>query len=906
MPKIIGLFMALMLCAFVSAFAGDLYLLKIDSFEQLNAARRLIPNAYGTLDGRFLVDLEPDRAEQLRSAGLAVEYIAPGFDPGGFAVAVPLSPEGFEGKAFPNSVYSCESGTIIRGTTDQFNTVRNQGFTIKSLIDRETPLFYYPSQALLRNLRDVPSDTLADLIEQDSLYAYDTRLEDFRTRYIYTDSVIEARDWLVQKFESFGYTDVGYETFTYNGWPCYNVVCVKPGTAEPDKVIVIGGHYDSINSESDPNEFAPGADDNGSGTAATLELARIFSMVDTKKTIIFVAFSAEEVGLIGSGVMASNLYYSDTDVEFMLNFDMVAYTDDSDPDVTLFSGPFQGYAQAMMDSYDRLGELYPVYAGSAGNSDHASFADFGYHVAYIQEGDFNNPGWHTNIDVSTRLDFPYFAKLLRGAAAGIGFVDNAAATTNIEDIYDVGDGQSLRVVWTNCSPDYTYEVIYGPSPGYYPDTVPVPQGQCYYDVTGLTTGQNYYFGVVGINPDGYGPITIDEESEMPLVAPRAPADVSAEPDSAMVILSWDANIELDLDHYQIYRRISPDGDWTIIENNYPDTYYEDVSAAPQTLYDYKITAVDNAMNESPGSNLGTAAAATFDGGILLVDEFDTQNPSILEALPAYYDSLFGDNPYTRQRISGFLDTTHLSRSIAGQYNTIFWMDDDWNYNIIPYSTDSLEWFLGFHTNLFIAGYETVYYITGSVPQSPGDFGYDHFGIDLLDLNYSADFVGAKGQGGWPDISVDPTAGLGPKLPSVSLLEVLPNADVIYTYDAFSDNPAYEDMPVGVAFDNGTSKGIALTFPLYYMNTEEANALVDYALTYFSGITYLPGDFNDDGSINLLDILELIDYKFRDGAPPVNMNAADPDGDCSSNLLDILYLIDFKFRGGPAPVPGCIE
>ena len=68
--------------------------------------------------------------------------------------------------------------------------------------------------------------------------------------------------------------------------------------------------------------FAPGADDNASGTTTVLELARIFKDVDTRKSIMFVAFSAEEVGLAGSWELANRLYGQGVDVEFMLNFDM--------------------------------------------------------------------------------------------------------------------------------------------------------------------------------------------------------------------------------------------------------------------------------------------------------------------------------------------------------------------------------------------------------------------------------------------------------------------------------------------------------------------------------------------------------------------------------------------------------
>lgn len=65
-------------------------------------------------------------------------------------------------------------------------------------------------------------------------------------------------------------------------------------------------------------------------------------------------------------------------------------------------------------------------------------------------------------------------------------------------------------------------------------------------------------------------------------------------------------------------------------------------------------------------------------------------------------------------------------------------------------------------------------------------------------------------------------------------------------------------------------------------------------------TFICGDVNDDGIVNLLDILFYIDYKYKDGPAPVSPDAADVNNDGAQNLLDILYLIDFKYKEGDPP------
>ncbi len=95
----------------------------------------------------------------------------------------------------------------------------------------------------------------------------------------------------------------------------HNILATKPGTN--GKTIVLGGHYDTV-------AAGPGAIDNGSGTAVLIELARVLSKRETKSTLLFIAFDAEEFGLIGSRYYADHLSDSERGkITAMLNFDMM-------------------------------------------------------------------------------------------------------------------------------------------------------------------------------------------------------------------------------------------------------------------------------------------------------------------------------------------------------------------------------------------------------------------------------------------------------------------------------------------------------------------------------------------------------------------------------------------------------
>lgn len=143
-------------------------------------------------------------------------------------------------------------------------------------------------------------ETLTARCSVQRLHADVASLVDFGSRRAGQPGEWWAQDFIHDHFASLGYEapQLYLHDFDVNA---DNVVAVLPGLVNPDEIYVLGAHYDSVNNAG-PTEPAPGANDNASGTAGVMEIARIVaeSGIRFEATIKFVAFAAEESGLRGS------------------------------------------------------------------------------------------------------------------------------------------------------------------------------------------------------------------------------------------------------------------------------------------------------------------------------------------------------------------------------------------------------------------------------------------------------------------------------------------------------------------------------------------------------------------------------------------------------------------------------
>ncbi|UCD62779.1 MAG: M20/M25/M40 family metallo-hydrolase [Candidatus Zixiibacteriota bacterium] len=900
--------LALTLFVFATASADDIVLLTVKNKMQAQVATGILGSAHTRADGRFLVSISAVQGELLKKAGLEFDPVLTEADPASTYLIYPQPQQRGPQLGMAGAVDIGMGLRLSRLSPEIEESLSGRGRLRVAALDKlEVSIFYAPKviETLLSTLEDYPTDSLVDRISLDSIYAFDTHLEAFETRYIWTANIDAARDWMVQKFLDWGYTDVTTPTFSFGGGTHYNVKCVKPGFAEPDVVIVIGGHYDSIvyGQSPGPYEYAPGADDNASGTTVCLELARILADVPLRKTIVFMPFSAEEVGLVGSGAAARDFYNAGTNLEVMYNYDMVAHDPNNFFEINLSSGENIAYRTISYNAVNRVTTLTPFTVAMGSSSDHFPFYTHGFNIANCIERDFNDLGWHTNLDTSDRLNFPYFTEVVKMACASMAYVANSAHITDVEEIVDQGDGQSVEVFWTACDPSYTYTVRYGWISGVYPESFVAPPGACSYVIDGLTEGQTYYFSVVGEVPDAYPAAYTTEASAVSLVIPRTPVGLTAEPWIYEISLLWNSNREADISHYHVYR---DDGSgFVLYMDNVTDTTFNDTGVEAVTEYTYRITAVDFDVNESTASPEVSAMAYTFDQGILLVDE--TADDWVLpnqQAQEAFFDSIFAGQTYAMEMVQGTSDS--LTKQQAGPYSSIIWLDDDTGYKDAHYSENTLRWYTGFPTDLFMAGWKTITAWAES-PIDPGHFVYEQFGVEGYTQNDLDDFCGAVGHNGWPSLVTDTDNTWSGNLPYIPALEVLPGATVIYTYDSFSDNPTFEGQPCGVIQETAGGKRVILAFPVFFLTPASSEAVIQKVISYFGeGSGYVFGDADSSGAVDALDIIYLVEYFWSGGPPPADLNAADVDGSCQVDTIDLVYLVDYVFASGPDPQAGCVE
>lgn len=243
-------------------------------------------------------------------------------------------------------------------------------------------------------------EAMVDSVSIDRISADVQRMQDFVNRYSAGDSVRSARDWLLARFRSLGIDSVALQEF--DPAQAENVYAVKPGVGHPEKVVIIGGHYDSI---APGGDVAPGADDNASGTACVLECARILSQYDFDYTIVFIAFSGEELGLLGSEAFAARADANGEDVVAMINVDMIGYLaggDAMDLDVivdnrsTWLGDLLKGVAAMYVPELPTIdGSLPP-----GNNSDHVPFGRHGFDAVMVwEDSDNHSPYIHTANDL---------------------------------------------------------------------------------------------------------------------------------------------------------------------------------------------------------------------------------------------------------------------------------------------------------------------------------------------------------------------------------------------------------------------------------------------------------------------------------------------------------------------------
>lgn len=243
------------------------------------------------------------------------------------------------------------------------------------------------------------------------------------TRYYSTADKTFVADHLAAKLAAWGY-DVAFQPFTHNRVACRNVVATRTGTVAPDEYLVIGGHYDSTSQS--PTSVAPGAEDNASGTALVMELARLAAGRTFDRSLQFVLFDAEEQGLIGSDRFVDAAVADGRMIVGALIHDMVAFHAANYAIRIEGQAAWESLMSAMAANVDALTDLGWQKDYYSWGSDHVPFQQAGYPAFLAIDYDYDDYAhYHRTTDTWAAIAATA-AMSVQVARAGAGLVADLA------------------------------------------------------------------------------------------------------------------------------------------------------------------------------------------------------------------------------------------------------------------------------------------------------------------------------------------------------------------------------------------------------------------------------------------------------------------------------------------------
>ena len=376
-----------------------------------------------------------------------------------------------------------------------------------------------------------------------------------------------ARDWIFAEFQRIS-ADCGNclavekQTFLQpkaNRVPeptnLTNVFAVLKGTTDPDRVYVVSGHYDSMcTSPTDAKCDAPGANDDASGTAAVIELARVMSKQKFDATIVFMAVPGEEQGLLGAAYYAEQAKQKAVNIDAMFTNDIIGgvTSHKNSPNrkrVRVFSEGVPSneteqqagtrrsvggendsasrqlarYIKEQADRYLKNFGVWMIYRRDRylRGGDHIPFLERGFTAVRFTEADEDYTHQHQNVrtengifygDTPEFVDFEYTANVARVNLIALASLANAPArpknvgvvtsrlTNDTELKWDAGTDADLagyEVVWRETtSPEWTNSAYVGNVPNF---------------VMKDRSKDNYFFGVRAVDKSG---------NKSPVVYPR--------------------------------------------------------------------------------------------------------------------------------------------------------------------------------------------------------------------------------------------------------------------------------------------------------------------------------------------------------------------------------------------------
>ena len=416
---------------------------------------------YAQLDGGLLSGANSSGQAALRQAGLSYRVLEADLRSGSYYLAESRSSRPIPDYApYGQIVFETPNTVLLKLDGPQVEALTQAGAELRLITLTPKPMPSAQSPALYPEViqPDPLVQGMLDQITNSNVYLYDRQLAgqlpvyvddgwyNIPTRLTTSGIPIQKTTHFVGQVLAADGLDVEYHVWNNATNP--NVIGEFTGWSNPDEIYIIGAHIDDVNN-------TPGADDNASGSVATLLAADILSQYYWGCTLRFALWTGEEQGLLGSSYYAHRSYQRGENILGYLNLDMIAWnTPGSDPYINLIYSPSIPPSHDLALLFADVIEAYNLnlltrFGTNITGSDHSSFWEHGYSAILAIEddlGDDFNPYYHSPGDTPTHTDSSYFTNFVKASVATFVHMSDCRLPTGSLNgfITDTSTGQPLQ------------------------------------------------------------------------------------------------------------------------------------------------------------------------------------------------------------------------------------------------------------------------------------------------------------------------------------------------------------------------------------------------------------------------------------------------------------------------------
>jgi hypothetical protein len=736
---------------------------------------------------------------------------------------------------------------------------------------------------------------ILDEVSSDRILTTIDSLSSYWTRRVGQPGNLWSADYLVRCVDDLGYEAASFDSFwcENTGAVEHNVVFRKEGTASLEGYVVVCGHFDSTVGPWDPEGRSPGADDNASGVAGVLEIARVVRDLPLHRDVVFVCFNAEEVGLVGSQHFVDELVAAGDSLHVCLNLDCIAYTDGSWM-VTIEDHPdYRSLTRAVAGLVEDYTSITPrlMYDRS---SDHWPFVEAGLPAIILWEEPLT-PLLHTvdddidylNLDYAEDMTRAYLAALL--ATAGLEGtsipippetrLDRTCATEALglppgalagfrwhaDDFDGAVDGYEYRLLGPS-STDTSFQLV--PSTVESVEVELAAEGIHRFQVRAVDDE-----GLIDITPAekmllvgmtyAYPELSIETEVGGLAVFRGGSADASDFPDTLFegecIRVRWRASSERYCAAIEGYR-------WCVDDTTlwHPATWSTSDTVLTAELepgdHVLGVRALDVFGYETRGMLEFHVAQFGGSGPLLLVDDFNHHFVNDGNE-DAFFDTLLAGRDWVQWDADDAPGPVAAPPPVAlvADAEHVLWSVDNSAPQLATISVGGYSYLEGYVRaggNLILAGWCPTEALAGfpDYPAAfqPGDFLHDFAWIDSVrntggsnspnpPSNYGFAFLGAHSTGvlDIEGVHVDTAGKWGPYystyggLPYCDAFELAAGGQDLLTFRSYI-NPQFQDAVCGAVRYGTSGEGsvAVLGFPLYFLQTAGARDMIGGILESF--------------------------------------------------------------------------